>query len=150
MNPDALSLALGNLYTGFLAIVAALRIKFARAVALGASIGEIVGKPASRYISPLISMMLPKDYKKWANPTVSKKSREKAVTHTRLKLASIIYVWSKQLFKWPLSSFPLFVCDECRFYLSSNSLPFRWLGTFNVSSLQSIQLSEEDSSLLGT
>ena len=74
VNPDALSLAIGNLYTGFLAIVAALRIKFARAVALGSSIGEILAKPASRFISPLIAMMLPKEYKKWANPTVSRHS----------------------------------------------------------------------------
>lgn len=41
MDPAQLQEAAGGLYVGFLAVVAALRLQFARAVALGASIGDI-------------------------------------------------------------------------------------------------------------
>jgi hypothetical protein len=42
VEPAQLQEALGGLYMGFLAVVAALRLQFARAIALGASIGDII------------------------------------------------------------------------------------------------------------
>lgn len=42
VEPAQLHDALGGLYVGFLAVVAALRLQFARAIALGASIGDII------------------------------------------------------------------------------------------------------------
>jgi hypothetical protein len=42
VNPDRLLKATGALYAGFLAVVATLKLQFARAIALGASIGDIL------------------------------------------------------------------------------------------------------------
>lgn len=47
------------------AIVAALKLRFARAVALGNSLGDIAAEPAKRFIGPVIRFVLPQDYKKW-------------------------------------------------------------------------------------
>lgn len=42
VEPEELLKAMGVLYAGFIAVVATLRIQFARAVTLGNSIGEIM------------------------------------------------------------------------------------------------------------
>lgn len=47
------------------AIMAALKLRFARAVALGNSLGDIAADPVKRIVGPVLRFVLPKDYKKW-------------------------------------------------------------------------------------
>jgi hypothetical protein len=58
--------ALGNLYVGFLAVIATLKIKFAHTITLGASIGEMVFSTINPYVQPTIKQILPEKYQKWA------------------------------------------------------------------------------------
>uniref|UniRef100_A0A7S3PPR9 Uncharacterized protein n=1 Tax=Aplanochytrium stocchinoi TaxID=215587 RepID=A0A7S3PPR9_9STRA len=67
-NPDTVSEALGNLYTIFVAIVATLRLRFARTISLGAAIGESIQKPVGKYAVPRLKKLLSEEYQKWALP----------------------------------------------------------------------------------
>ena len=49
-----------------LAVIATLKVQFARAITLGASIGEILKKPAHRFGSPGLKKLMPEEYHKWA------------------------------------------------------------------------------------
>lgn len=53
-----------------IAVIAALKLRFARAVALGNSLGDIAAEPAKRFVGPVIRFVLPQDYKKWGGPMV--------------------------------------------------------------------------------
>jgi len=64
-NPEEISLALGALYTGLLGVVAALRIEFAKTIALGATIGECIESPLKKFVEPIAQKMAPKEYHSW-------------------------------------------------------------------------------------
>jgi hypothetical protein len=64
-DPEELSDALTCLYTGFLGVLAALRLQFARTIALGATIGQVLEKPANKYATPLLKKMFPEEYHSW-------------------------------------------------------------------------------------
>ena len=70
VNPETLSVATGNLYMAFVAIVAALQVRFARIVTLGNALGDMVAPPVKRLFGPVFAFCLPKDYKKWAAPVI--------------------------------------------------------------------------------
>ena len=65
INPDKVAPALQGLYSGFISVVATLRIQFAQTIALGATIGEVFAKFANRTVAPVLDMVCPTDYKKW-------------------------------------------------------------------------------------
>ena len=46
------SAALAGIASGWIAVLATLRIKFAKAITLGAAIGDAVRKPAMRFLAP--------------------------------------------------------------------------------------------------
>jgi hypothetical protein len=69
-NPEAMTDALSALYTVMLAIVATLRVKFARTVSLGASIGEMLSKPAMKFLIPILEDMLPDEFDGWIRPVM--------------------------------------------------------------------------------
>lgn len=71
VDPDRFTAALGSLYAGALAVVCALQLQFARTIALGAGMGEILGRPACRYGLPTAEAVLPAQYKKWARPIIT-------------------------------------------------------------------------------
>jgi len=70
VDPVRFSGALHGIQTGFMAVVATLKVQFVKAIALGASIAEILDVPASRFCVPLLENLLPTDYKRWAGPVV--------------------------------------------------------------------------------
>ncbi len=53
-----------------IAIIAALKVQFARIITLGRAMGDMVSPPCKRLIGPVLAFCLPKDYKKWAGPSV--------------------------------------------------------------------------------
>eukprot|EP00747_Dinoflagellata_sp_TGD_P024135 gnl/TRDRNA2_/TRDRNA2_130342_c1_seq1.p1 gnl/TRDRNA2_/TRDRNA2_130342_c1~~gnl/TRDRNA2_/TRDRNA2_130342_c1_seq1.p1 ORF type:complete len:343 (+),score=81.68 gnl/TRDRNA2_/TRDRNA2_130342_c1_seq1:87-1115(+) len=66
-NTDAKQIndAVAGLWTGWMGVLAVLKIQFARTITLGHSIGEQIYKPASRYIEPALKEAIPEEYKQW-------------------------------------------------------------------------------------
>ena len=52
-DPHKLSIAVGSLYTAWLAVIATLRVNFAKTVTLGVSMAEMLDGPALRYGLPV-------------------------------------------------------------------------------------------------
>lgn len=70
VDPEALSMAISGLNSGFIAVLAVLRVKFAKAVTLGATIGEAMANNIEPFIvEPLKDLLEPK-YHKWINPAI--------------------------------------------------------------------------------
>ena len=70
VDPVRFSGALMGIQTGFMAVVATLKVQFVKAIALGASIAEILDVPAERIAVPALELVLPPEYKRWAVPLV--------------------------------------------------------------------------------
>jgi hypothetical protein len=71
VDPKRVTDALAGLNSGFLAVVATLKLQFAKAITLGQAIGTIVERPANIYALPVLHALLPEDYKKWAQPIIT-------------------------------------------------------------------------------
>lgn len=70
VDPKRLTMAISGLNAGFLAVVATLKLQFAKAITLGSAIGSILDKYAQAYVAPVLEAMLPAEYKKWARPLI--------------------------------------------------------------------------------
>lgn len=70
VDPVRFSGALSGIQTGFMVVVATLKVQFVKAIALGSSIAEILDVPAERFGVPALEIILPADYKRWAGPVV--------------------------------------------------------------------------------
>jgi hypothetical protein len=70
VDPNKIGEAFSGLQSGLLAVVATLKMEFAKSITLGSAIADIVLKPANRYVTPMLENILPADYKKWAKPSV--------------------------------------------------------------------------------
>ena len=86
-DPEVLSEATQSLYTGkgyafpylparvgeaysmrdlvFVCVVATLRLRFARAISLGASIGDVLLKPVQKFVLPKVKPLIDEDIHKW-------------------------------------------------------------------------------------
>mmetsp|Transcript_9917 Transcript_9917/g.11346 ORF Transcript_9917/g.11346 Transcript_9917/m.11346 type:complete len:350 (-) Transcript_9917:400-1449(-) len=67
-DPMIVQEAMHSLYTMFIAVIATLRLQFARTISLGASLGEQIGKPYVKYAIPQIKEYTPEDFHKWLEP----------------------------------------------------------------------------------
>lgn len=67
-DPMIVQEAMHSLYTMFIAVVATLRLQFARTISLGASLGEQIGKPYVKYAIPQIKEYTPEELHKWLEP----------------------------------------------------------------------------------
>ena len=79
IHPDRFTAAVEALYGGFLAVIATLRLQFAKAITLGSSLGNIAEKPLNTHIVPLLEEKMPAGYSKWA----------KCIVHYSVKLSAI-------------------------------------------------------------
>ena len=70
VDPKRVSNAIAGINSGFLAVVATLKLQFAKAITLGNAIGSILDKPAQHYAIPMVRELLPDDYKQWAAPAI--------------------------------------------------------------------------------
>jgi len=57
--------ALTGIYSGMLAVIATLKVEFARTLALGVAIGDILAVPGLKLLLPAFNLVVPKDYQKW-------------------------------------------------------------------------------------
>jgi len=80
VDPHRFTAAITGLQAGFLAVVATLKVQFAKAITLGNSIAEYVEVPVLRYALPLIEGALPNEYKRWAEPVLRYTIRSSAVS----------------------------------------------------------------------
>ena len=102
VDPNKLGLAVTALSTGFLAVLASLKLTFARALTLGSQLGETLAKPGKRYAEPILKNTLDDDFHKWIDPGISYASRFLAmsIAFTVQRLISTVHsaVQGGQLF----------------------------------------------------
>lgn len=58
VDPKRFSDAITGLNAGFLAVIATLKLQFAKAITLGNAIGEVLEKPANKYVLPIVEVFL--------------------------------------------------------------------------------------------
>ena len=56
VDPKRLTVAISGLNSGFLAVIATLKLQFAKAITLGNAIGEMLEKPAMRFVLPALEV----------------------------------------------------------------------------------------------
>ena len=59
--------AIGGIWSTSIAVIATLRSQFAKDIALGVSIGDIISKQVGKYIKPILVKKFDDDLKKWAD-----------------------------------------------------------------------------------
>uniref|UniRef100_A0A7S1BF05 Uncharacterized protein n=1 Tax=Corethron hystrix TaxID=216773 RepID=A0A7S1BF05_9STRA len=64
-DPAKINAALGHLYVTWTAVVLALKVQFARTIALSLSIAETIHGPAERFLQPTVAAVLPQKFHKW-------------------------------------------------------------------------------------
>lgn len=65
VDPENVSAALEGLTIASVAIVATLRVRFAKAVTLGTAIGDVLFSVFSPLTTSALQATIPRDYKKW-------------------------------------------------------------------------------------
>jgi len=70
-DPMQISECLSGIYQGWVAVAAVLRLEFARYVALGVAIGEVISSPALKLLHPVLVKLVPADYEKWVEFSIS-------------------------------------------------------------------------------
>lgn len=71
VDPTNVNLAVGGLYTGWIGVVAVLKIKFAKTVTLGAKIGDAINTPVLKYAGPVCKKMVGEENDKWVPVVLS-------------------------------------------------------------------------------
>mmetsp|Transcript_58226 Transcript_58226/g.189799 ORF Transcript_58226/g.189799 Transcript_58226/m.189799 type:complete len:345 (-) Transcript_58226:124-1158(-) len=64
VEPETISHGIVGLYTGWIAVMAVLRHKFAKTVTLGERIGGAIYEPLKRF-EPAVEELVPEEYRKW-------------------------------------------------------------------------------------
>jgi len=80
IDPKRITDALSGINAGLLAVVATLKLEFAKTITLGNAIASIVEEPAFKYLLPRVEGALPPDYKKWASPVISYSIKSMAIS----------------------------------------------------------------------
>mmetsp|Transcript_72767 Transcript_72767/g.137617 ORF Transcript_72767/g.137617 Transcript_72767/m.137617 type:complete len:361 (+) Transcript_72767:58-1140(+) len=70
VDPQKLTSALNGLWTGYMGVLATLRFKFAKTVALAHSISDFLRPVAAKVFAPVLLHLTPPDYRKWVNPVI--------------------------------------------------------------------------------
>lgn len=79
VDPEKVSSGVTGLYTGWIGVVAVLKIRFARTVTLGEAIGTQLNRPAQQ-LAPVLASVLPEEYKRWSPVIVRWSCKMLAVT----------------------------------------------------------------------
>tara|TARA_B110000305_G_C19283541_1_gene560530 strand:- start:24 stop:608 length:585 start_codon:yes stop_codon:yes gene_type:complete len=64
-DPQKFEVAVGGIYQGFIGVIATLKFKYARTVALGVSIGSALRKPVSIWATPVLAKVVATEHHKW-------------------------------------------------------------------------------------
>lgn len=111
------------------AVVAALKLRFARAVALGNSLGDIAAGPVKRIVAPVLRFVLPQDYKKWAGPVVGT-----YLDGIHTLWVRILLTFARTYWRDKTVNILLMIPSKMQQFLPSSSLPSSWPGPCNASS----------------
>eukprot|EP00941_MAST-03F_sp_MAST-3F-sp1_P002036 g2036.t1 len=65
VDPSSLQTAVGSIWSGFIAVYAALRLRFARAITFGCSIGRKIALPLKANLMPAMISEVQPEYRKW-------------------------------------------------------------------------------------
>jgi hypothetical protein len=68
VDPKRVTDALAGLNAGLLAIIATLKLQFAKSITLGNSIASLLEQPAKQYVVPNLKAAMHPDFQKWAEP----------------------------------------------------------------------------------
>lgn len=79
-DPQKLMDMIYGIANSFFAVVAVLKVEFAKVIALGASIGESMRKPATYFLAPVLGTVLPKKYHQWIAPGINLVCKAIAIT----------------------------------------------------------------------
>jgi len=71
VDPSRVKGALVMLWAGLLAVVASLKLRFAKSMTLGSAIGDIVTRPVLRHCTPFLKRSVDEDLHKWIEPGVN-------------------------------------------------------------------------------
>lgn len=71
VEPSELSNAVGSLWSGYLGVLAALRLKFARTTALAHSVGDSLRPAAAKFLGPTLLAVTPAERHKWVSPALN-------------------------------------------------------------------------------
>ena len=71
VDPTQVYDAISAITAGFFAVIAAVKLKFARTIALGTAAGETFERAAQKYVLAHLESRLSTDYRKWAKPVLS-------------------------------------------------------------------------------
>lgn len=80
LDPQRVTVAIAGINAGFLAVIATLKLQFAKTITLGNSIGSALEPPAKEYALPIVEKLLPPEYRKWAWPLISYSIRSIAIS----------------------------------------------------------------------
>ena len=78
-DPEKLTVAIGGLYTGWVAVQGTLRLQFAKTITMGVSIASMLDQPALRYGVPVLTHLLPAEYQRWIPTLIRTASKALAV-----------------------------------------------------------------------
>jgi len=85
-DPEKLTQAWAGVASGFLAVLATLKIEFAKVITLGVAIGNTLRKPLAFVMAPVLGHLLGEKYAKWTN----------VIINTTAKLIAISIAWTIQ------------------------------------------------------
>ncbi len=70
-DPKKIMDMISGIASCFIAVLAVLKIDFAKVIALGNSIGEALKKPANLYLVPLLAGIVPEKFQQWISPIIN-------------------------------------------------------------------------------
>jgi len=86
IEPKTTQDALSGVYTGWIGVIATLKLQFAKVIALGAAIGKLLQKPAEIVFVPIMTRLMPEDYHPWIEVIIG----------TVCKSIAISFAWTIQ------------------------------------------------------
>ena len=70
VDPESVNTQMALIYTGWIGVIAVLKIEFARTITLGNAIGDKLYGPVEHFLQPLAMNMCPEEYKSIGCPWV--------------------------------------------------------------------------------
>jgi len=80
VEPMQVYAAFGNLYVGFLAVLAILKVKFAAAITLGAALGQTLQSAIEPHVRPPLKKIIPEQYEKWVPVILNSSCKSVGIT----------------------------------------------------------------------
>ncbi|KAL1520765.1 hypothetical protein AB1Y20_022331 [Prymnesium parvum] len=85
-DPRRLEMAIGGLWSSYLAVIATLKMQFARTIALALGIADNIKKPLTKVVSPPMKHLLGPDLEQWIS----------TIVNSVVNIAALIFAWKVQ------------------------------------------------------